>query len=253
MKLFALLAYFATVVSSSQLLLPLYIYPSASAWEPVYNAIAGNPSVQFVIIVNVNSGPGNKNVPAAWTTALGNLTRYSNVRTVGYVYTNYGRRAINSVQADIATYAGWSPNIAVDGIFFDEVSISSSNTRFNYMSTAANYVRSSISGATVLFNMGERPETTNYYNICDGIVVFENYYSQYRGQASITASVPAGFASKSGIIIHDFKSSLSTLRSQIHTLKVNGLQYIYFTSSPSYNSVAAPAAIGDVANAIATA
>lgn len=55
--------------------------------------------------------------------AIQKLNRYPNVRTVGYIPTDYGNRPVSDVLRDIATYAGWSTNatgVAMHGIFFDE-------------------------------------------------------------------------------------------------------------------------------------
>lgn len=53
------------------------------------------------------------------------LKNYSNIRTLGYVATNYTNKPIDSLVAEIHTYAIWSQllndtRVAVDGIFFDE-------------------------------------------------------------------------------------------------------------------------------------
>jgi hypothetical protein len=53
------------------------------------------------------------------------LKNYPNIRSLGYVATNYTNKPINAVLQEIDTYANWtsilgSPNFAVDGIFFDE-------------------------------------------------------------------------------------------------------------------------------------
>lgn len=53
------------------------------------------------------------------------LKNYPNIRTVGYVATNYTNKPIDSVIQEIDTYANWTqiigkPKVAVDGIFFDE-------------------------------------------------------------------------------------------------------------------------------------
>ena len=46
-------------VSPPTVAIPLYIYPSPQAWEPLHNAIVDNPSVTFQIIINPNNGPGS--------------------------------------------------------------------------------------------------------------------------------------------------------------------------------------------------
>jgi hypothetical protein len=51
------------------------------------------------------------------------LNGYSNVRTIGYVPINYGRRSIQKTHADIDKYSSWGKqnvNLAMQGIFLDE-------------------------------------------------------------------------------------------------------------------------------------
>jgi len=53
------------------------------------------------------------------------LKTYSNIRTFGYVATNYTNKPIETLIAEIHTYAIWpellnDTRMAVDGIFFDE-------------------------------------------------------------------------------------------------------------------------------------
>lgn len=94
--------------------------------------------------MNPNSGPGSTQYPdTVFTALIGNLTAYSNVRTVGYVPTAYGTRNITAVLSDIATYSGWASattankkaSLAVDGIFFDEVVSEYSTSAAQYLQT----------------------------------------------------------------------------------------------------------------------
>jgi hypothetical protein len=56
-----LTATFASVaaVCATGVILPLYTWPSDGAWDPVYDALVAYPEVDFNVIVNPNSGPGN--------------------------------------------------------------------------------------------------------------------------------------------------------------------------------------------------
>ncbi|KAF2268664.1 hypothetical protein CC78DRAFT_529675 [Lojkania enalia] len=116
-----------SLTSKSSILLPLYIYPDSGAWDPLHSAICANPNLNFIIIVNPNSGPGS---PPWWPNAdyireIPRLNAQPNACTVGYVRTTYCRRPIQEVLRDIATYADWSKDfsingLGVNGIFFDE-------------------------------------------------------------------------------------------------------------------------------------
>lgn len=80
--------------------------------------------LDFLVIVNPNSGPGSKEHPDdAYQAALLKLSTYSNVMMVGYVLTGYATRKMEDVLSDISRYAGWSSmnsSFAMSGIFFDE-------------------------------------------------------------------------------------------------------------------------------------
>jgi hypothetical protein len=63
------------------------------------------------------------------------LNSYSNVRTVGYILISYAQRPLAYALADVSTYGEWprSANIAVDGIFFDQVPYKYSAASLEYM------------------------------------------------------------------------------------------------------------------------
>lgn len=112
----------------------------------VINRISDYPDLQFIVIVNPNSGPGVD--PDGWlpdkhySREIPRLTERPNVTIVGYVRVDYCRRPLKEVLEDIRKFANWSgtafrdsissqqSNIdsvsggvqfAIQGIFFDEV------------------------------------------------------------------------------------------------------------------------------------
>ena len=97
--------------TSMFILLPLYIYPgtSASAWSNATAAIAAYPKVQWQIIINPNSGPGTTSYPtdSNYIAGISKLNSYPNVITLGYVDTNFAKRAYSAVTSDIDVYAKW--------------------------------------------------------------------------------------------------------------------------------------------------
>lgn len=124
-------------VQATNVLLPLYVYPSWQGWwDNVYAAIAANPTATFQVILNPDSGPGasdgDGNPPepgynSDWVAAVARLNAHPNVQTLGYAHTGYGARDDADVDADVAAWAAWNTayagpeNISVHGIFFDEV------------------------------------------------------------------------------------------------------------------------------------
>ncbi|CAI6332592.1 unnamed protein product [Periconia digitata] len=112
---------------ASKVLLPLYIYPDPGKWDPLFKAIEYYPSLDFIIIVNPNSGPGSDPwwPNADYVREIPKLNAFPNVLTIGYVATTYCKRNIEHVLQDIEKYAAWAsderfPGLGVSGIFFDE-------------------------------------------------------------------------------------------------------------------------------------
>ncbi|KAF9739437.1 hypothetical protein PMIN06_001042 [Paraphaeosphaeria minitans] len=117
----------AAAIPMSEVLVPLYIYPHTGAWDPLFKAIALNPGLRFVVILNPNSGPGSEPwwPNADYVRDVPKLNAYTNVRTVGYVSTAYCNRPIQEVYEDVRRYASWaedknSRGLGLNGIFFDE-------------------------------------------------------------------------------------------------------------------------------------
>jgi len=136
----------ANMLPRSAVIVPLYNYPlTEETWEPLHKAwvqhpllimcvfvadtsrcrIEYNPDLQFVVVINPNSGPGEPPAPdASYARELPKLNRQKNVMTVGYVRLQYCKRSQKHVYDDVAVYAGWSKDQAngvyVEGIFLDE-------------------------------------------------------------------------------------------------------------------------------------
>ncbi|KAL2839042.1 Spherulation-specific family 4 [Aspergillus pseudodeflectus] len=103
------IAYYASSVAATGVILPLYTWPSEGAWDPVYDALAAYPEVDFYVIVNPSSGPGDSSPPASeYITGVTTLNSYANAHTVGYVRTNWADRDINDVKQDIDVYSQWA-------------------------------------------------------------------------------------------------------------------------------------------------
>ena len=91
------------------IIVPLYIYPTPTAWEPLFSAAAAHPEVTFVVIVNPADGPGTTQLPDTnYLAALARISSLDNIRTLGYVHCSYGNRATAEVERDIRAYQGWN-------------------------------------------------------------------------------------------------------------------------------------------------
>jgi len=125
--------------------------------------IEANLTLEFVIIVNPNNGPGSEpwwpNVD--YVREISRLNAYSNVRTVGYVHTSYCKRSVQDVHFDIEKYAGWSkdtryPGLGVSGIFFDE-------TPNVFSKTTEGYLRAVTENAKQTIDVGGDALVSNLY------------------------------------------------------------------------------------------
>ncbi|POS77825.1 hypothetical protein DHEL01_v203766 [Diaporthe helianthi] len=161
--LVGLAALAAIAMASTDVMVPLYVYPGNNTWtnpnwEAAVDAIKDNPHMHFYVIINPNNGPQNTSDPSGfnegycnvenddyiqhgcnrdWTTHLADITKLSNAQTIGYVYTGYGQRPADEVKADILEWSRWDTaptwdankdvDISIHGLWFDEIGSSSVN------------------------------------------------------------------------------------------------------------------------------
>lgn len=111
-------------------------------------SIARHPALTFVVVVNPASGPGLGDGPDAnYTREIPKLNSYANVRTMGYVSTDWTKRDIALAKKDIATYSAWAQNasvqdLGVQGIFLDETPAVYNDASAQYLDTLASAIRS---------------------------------------------------------------------------------------------------------------
>jgi Spherulation-specific family 4 len=113
-------------------IVPLYTYPSDPTWSTIVQAKQAHAGVDVVAIVNPSNGPGN-GVDKTFTTGIAKLVA-AGVVPIGYVSTNYTKRGQTAVNADSDTWRASYP--AVQGIFFDEQSVTAGDEAF-YAAVAA--------------------------------------------------------------------------------------------------------------------
>ncbi|CAF9941104.1 hypothetical protein IMSHALPRED_002425 [Imshaugia aleurites] len=251
MKSLFLLAplFLALSTTSLFILLPLYVYPGsqASAWSPATAAIAAYPKVQWQVIVNPASGPGTTGYPtdANYITGINYLNSYANVKTLGYVDTNFTHRAYSAVVSDINVYATWASytetnaNISIAGIFFDDVNNTAtapgSTAVSTYMQNASAYAYANVPSdiTPVVFNPGSLAPT-GLFSYCDTMVEFENTQSSYKNQTTIN-TIPSAYRDQSAILVYSITTA--NVSSLVHTMALDGVEAVYFTSDCCYNSL----------------
>ncbi|ORY18990.1 cell surface protein [Clohesyomyces aquaticus] len=149
-------------------LVPLYIYPlTEQTWAPLYDAITCHPNVNFLVIVNPNSGPGGIPLPSHdYVREIPKLNAAENVYTVGYIRVHYCKRPISEVYDEIDTYAGWAKDfersgLGVKGILLDETPNHFSKERAEYLDALRKHIKlaSGILGDRLLIhNPGTPPD-----------------------------------------------------------------------------------------------
>ncbi|KAJ7231985.1 Spherulation-specific family 4 [Mycena rebaudengoi] len=226
--LLAFLTVFAPVYAKTGIIVPLYIYPLPGAWDPLLTAITAHPDIQFYIIANPNSGPGDANTQpnTDYQPALQSLRSHANVLLVGYVFTHFGARPLSEVRQDVLTYAGWQAAWSVAGIFFDETQAGLTSTYTSYVNVVRNATWPSRSQGYVILNPGVDIGNSDYYGLADQIVTFEERYTRYQALAPLPTPHPA----QQSVIIHTFPSDDATLASVLSTLKTSGFASVYITN-----------------------
>ena len=248
------------MVNYGFILLPLYIYPTPGAWDPLFNAAKANPSVTFYAVVNPANGPGASTCPDSnYITALNSLTSISthNIKTLAYVHTAYKYNCgssgtdictcsapLSELEANITKYQNWptagcagAKDIHVDGVFIDEAPSTSSCV--DYMRSATSFAKSTLThGNTVLFNAGTSVDSV-YWSIADYINVFENTEAVY-DRTNIGALDGNGkYAQQATLLIYGHKSAAKTLNKDVNTIlssKNDAIAGLYISDKSVYSA-----------------
>ncbi|KAJ7777894.1 Spherulation-specific family 4-domain-containing protein [Mycena maculata] len=137
--------------------------------------ITTNPTLQFYLVINPDSGPGpDSNPNLDYTTCLPTiLALSSNIKLIGYIATGYSMHVLMDILAYIETYQTQLTFYHPSGIFFDETSATSA--LLSKYTTYVNQVRTA-SGSTVILNPGV-DVLDSYFSIMDLIVTAEDFYN----------------------------------------------------------------------------
>ncbi|KAJ5116372.1 hypothetical protein N7456_000720 [Penicillium angulare] len=203
----------------SNIIVPLYVYPSLGAWSPLEEVVSAYSNIQFTIIINPGNGPGSSILPDAnYTRAIVILSSYDNVRLIGYVHTSYAKRNISMICRDIETYAAWpvksaNPDLAVRGIFFDETPQQYDANSFAYLQGLSEFVRGPRglgSDSYIVHNPGTVPDP-RYLPTADSTVVFEETYSTFQDRygAGLFTENPDTSNARRAVLIHSVPVSVT--------------------------------------------
>jgi hypothetical protein len=157
--------------SKLNILIPLYIYPNwydrdKYIWKQV---IVAAKKVPIAAIINPNNGPNGAPPNADYQQGIRDL-RQAGVRIIGYVHSNYGKRNLKLVKADIDLYI---KHFDIDGIFVDETA--SSKDKLGYYQKIYHYIKSHRKSLQVIINPGtDLDESYMKKPVADVAVIFEN-------------------------------------------------------------------------------
>lgn len=206
----------ASKILATNLILPLYVYPTTGAWDYVYKVIGENPGLVFDVILNVEDGPGSRDpgYNDEWRNATSILKSYTNVQTWGYVHAAYNSSYLGEVAVNISYWARWhlyDQAIALDGIFIDEVpnnpEADKAEDDVYYMMTAVTYAERiwasyGLEGPKIGLNPGAGPVHPEYYDLADTVIVFEEFPWAY-DETVLVESFPRDQRQRSSFIMHD--------------------------------------------------
>jgi hypothetical protein len=161
----------ATRQSKLSILIPLYIYPNwydrdKYIWKQV---VLAAKKVPITAIINPNNGPNGAPPNVDYQQGIKDL-RQAGVRIIGYVHSNYGKRDLKLVNADIDLYVKY---FNIDGIFIDETA--SSRDKLDYYQKVYQYIKLQRKSLQVIINPGtDVDEGYLRKPVTDVAVIFEN-------------------------------------------------------------------------------
>ncbi|KAL8391956.1 hypothetical protein RB595_002244 [Gaeumannomyces hyphopodioides] len=249
--------------TATNILLPLYIYPSAvwndnaSHWQSLLSTVRAHRSVSFDVVVNTDSGPGGPGFgrdDINYVAGATLLNAEPNVRTLGYVHTDYGRLPADAVARNVSAWAAWPAAAAPRGVFFDETPNGNpwNADEAGYMRGLAASARGAGAvGGFLVFNVGQKVVDANiptYFDAADQVIVFEEAWSVYRTVNPVANNLPAGREGKSAIIVHTFTGDLEALGAELDRIGGADVGGVWFTTTDYQHYTAPPANAENQAN-----
>ncbi|MEM6290685.1 MAG: spherulation-specific family 4 protein [Myxococcota bacterium] len=202
---------------------PSYFYPG-EGWNALLDAA---PQVQLAVI-NPSSGVGHDR-----DLNYARVTHEATTRgltVLGYVHTDYGRRDLDVVMAEVERYVAW---YGVRGIFVDEAATSLDALAY-YEELSA---RIEAYGLSVVLNPGAVPDQA-YAAIADVLITFEGSAEAYR-----TRDVPGWMReyapSRFWHVVHGV-SSEDTMNTVVALAGEREAQHLWVASESGANPYAAP-------------
>jgi hypothetical protein len=210
-----------------KILIPLYSYPnwwdaSNYMWQKILDIKQQYPDAQITAIVNPSNGHFREQ-NSDYVRGLQDLMG-ANIKLIGYVYTQYGNRAIDEVIDDIEAWKQYYKALGVSGIFFDEVSTNS--LKLSHYSQLSSEARNRGFDFVVL-NPGITTDKAYIESgIADVVVSYENENNALLTNPPATYNTPTQ-STELSLLIHTMESN--NVDDLIAFAREHQFAYIYFT------------------------
>lgn len=172
-----------TLVECGTIMVPAYFYPTTSGGvctDSKFVELASYGSC-VIAIVNPNNGPGST-LNTDYDICLNYISSHRN-RVFGYIYSGYGSRALDDIQADIDTWNNLYGNY-LSGIFVDETVTfwQLDETNENLYDNIFAYIKTKNVNWEIIINPGSVSPVEFFDGVnidVDYAVMFENTYEAY--------------------------------------------------------------------------
>jgi len=199
--------------------IPSYFYPTDNSRD--WNLILQSGGVPGIAVINPNSGPANKVDPAY--AKITKELQHRNIKVVGYVHTQYGRRDISRVLEEIQLYYSF---YSVDGIFLDE--ISNTTDALPYYTAIRGQMLTHPGASLTILNPGTQT-CEEYMSISDIVCNYEDNCNHYLTSYQAPAWVANYPADRFWHIVHSV-TSVRDLHYVCKLSKERNAGYLFITS-----------------------
>jgi len=210
------------------LLIPLYSYPSK--WNEYIDKfeLIKNKKIDTYAIINPQNGPNNS-IDPIYLKGINLLKKY-NIKVIGYVHTQYGKRNPYKIKEDIYKWSEFYQDAGVSGIFFDETS-----TNIKYLNKYKDLIKYTKSLGLDFNILNAGYTTAQEYidlNLANIVITYEN--SQEAWENSFPKQInKASENTKLSVLLHTMKNK--NFHKALNKSKQRGFDYIYFTEDTMPN------------------
>jgi hypothetical protein len=210
-----------------RLLVPAYIYPADDGRKEWQRLFAAASKVEIVAIANPSSGPGDeRNIDYA---AIFTEAKSQGITLVGYVSTDYGKRAQLEIKNDVDTWIRLYPQIR--GFFFDQQPRERQHAV--HFAELRDYVKRKLKDPLLITNPGVPcDEAYLAQDVSNVTCVFVNYqgFERFEIPTTLKGYDPSRFAAMPYNI-----SDVETMRTLVKDAIIKRIGYIYISDAKPPN------------------